>query len=147
MLAIQLNRSGLQRWRSVLAEAAGTSPQRVMLSAVHQHEAPVADLEAERILKAHGCAGSICDLEFHEEAVQRVARALRDSLVHSRQVTEIGTGQAQVEKVASNRRFVMPGGLIRFDRMSRCRAVAATTLAVRWRVRICCYEWCRCFRS
>jgi len=120
----EIRNEALERWRSVLAEAAGTSPQRVMVSAVHQHEAPVADLEGERILKAHGCTGSIC-IEFHELAVQRVARALRDSLAHSRRVTEIGTGQAQVEKLASNRRFVMPGGLIRFDRMSRCRDVAA----------------------
>jgi hypothetical protein len=121
----EIRNDALERWRTVLAEAAGTRPQRVMVSAVHQHEAPVADLEGERILNAHGCAGSICDIEFHEQAVQRVAQALRDALPRSRRVTHVGTGQARVEKVASNRRFVMPGGLIRFDRMSRCRDVAA----------------------
>jgi len=35
----EIRNDALERWRSVLAEAAGTSPQRVMVSAVHQHEA------------------------------------------------------------------------------------------------------------
>jgi hypothetical protein len=121
----EIRNDALERWQAVLAEAAGTKPERVMVSAVHQHEAPVADLAAERILRANGAKGSICDLEFHEQAVQRVARALRESLSQARRVTHTGTGQAKVDKVASNRRFVMPGGLIRFDRMSRCRDVAA----------------------
>jgi hypothetical protein len=121
----EIRNDALERWQAVLAEAAGTQPARVMVSAIHQHEAPVVDLEAERILRAHGSAGSICDLEFHEQAVQRVAAAVRAALPQGRRVTHIGTGQARVEKVASNRRFVMPGGLIRFDRMSRCRDVAA----------------------
>lgn len=121
----EIRNDALERWQHVLAEGAGTDPARVMVSAIHQHEAPVVDLEAERILRAHGAAGSVCDLEFHEQAVQRVAAAVRAALPKARRVTHIGTGQARVEKVASNRRFVMPGGLIRFDRMSRSRDVAA----------------------
>src|SRR5205823_3652201 len=45
------------RWRAVLAEAAGTTPQRVLVSSVHQHDAPVADLEAQRLLDRHKAAG------------------------------------------------------------------------------------------
>src|SRR4051794_33320363 len=37
------------RWREVLAEAAGTTADRVMVSSIHQHDAPVMDLEAEKI--------------------------------------------------------------------------------------------------
>jgi hypothetical protein len=86
---------------------------------LHQHDAPVADLEAERLLRERKLKGTICDPEFHEIAVQRVAAALRDSLPKARTVTHIGIGQAQVEKVASNRRYLTQDGTVRFDRMSR----------------------------
>src|SRR5215468_8495762 len=39
-------------WREALADAAGTTASRVLVSCIHQHDAPIADLEAERILKA-----------------------------------------------------------------------------------------------
>src|SRR5262249_28974393 len=51
-------------WREALAKAAGTRPERVLVSSVHQHDAPVADLEAERILKAAKATGSVCDIDF-----------------------------------------------------------------------------------
>src|SRR5262245_23434424 len=43
-----------ERWRNVLAEAAGTDPLHVLVSCVHQHDAPIADLEAQRILEEAG---------------------------------------------------------------------------------------------
>jgi hypothetical protein len=106
-------------WQQSLADAAGTIPDRVLVSAVHQHDAPVADLEAERILRARKLEGSVCDPEFHSVAVKRVANALRESLSRARPVTHLGIGEAQVEKVASNRRYLTPQGSIRFDRGSR----------------------------
>jgi hypothetical protein len=106
------------RWQTVLSEAAGTTPERVMVMSVHQHDAPIADLEAERIFRGKNLSGTICDLEFHERAIQNVARALRKSLSATRILTHIGTGQARVEKVASNRRYITPTGEVRFDRTS-----------------------------
>src|ERR1043165_3712049 len=41
----EIRNDALTRGQTVLAEAAGTRPERVMVCAVHQHEAPVADLE------------------------------------------------------------------------------------------------------
>lgn len=117
----EIRNDALTRWQEVLAEAAGTSPERVMVSTIHQHDAPVADLEAERILQAHKLKGTVCDLEFHERAVQTVAASLRECLKSARPVTHIGVGQAKVDRVASNRRYRMPDGAIRFDRMSATR--------------------------
>ena len=113
----EIRNDALARWKTALAEAVGTRPERVMVCAIHQHDTPVADLEAERILRAHGCTGTVCDLDFHELAVQRVAAAARHAT--PRRVTHLGTGQAKVERVASNRRFITPGGIISFNRMSR----------------------------
>ena len=121
----EIRNAAFDRWRAVLAEAAGTDPVRVLVSSTHVHDAPVADLEAERILKAHNCAGTVCDVKFHEEAVQRVAKALRESLKTAAPVTQIGLGQARVEKVASNRRYLLPDGKVSYGRMSRNTNVLA----------------------
>jgi hypothetical protein len=124
----EIRNDALTRWQEVLAEAAKTTPERVMVCTIHQHDAPVADLEAERILRASKAVGTICDLDFHERAVQAVAAALRDSLKSAQPVTHVGTGQAKVERIASNRRYTMPDGSVRFDRTSSTRnafAIAA----------------------
>lgn len=113
------------RWQTTLAEAAGTKPDHVLVTTVHQHDAPVADLEAERILRSRDLTGTVCDPQFHERAVQSVARALRDSLPSAQRFTHIGTGQARVEKVASNRRYTTLDGAMHFDRMSRSTKRAA----------------------
>lgn len=117
----EIRNEALERWQQVLAEAANTDPERVMVSAVHQHDAPVADLAAERILREHNAQGTVCDLEFHEVAIQRTASALRDSLASARHVTHIGMGAAQVEGIASNRRYLVADGSVRFDRASATR--------------------------
>jgi hypothetical protein len=104
----EIRNDAYPRWQVVLAEAAGTQPDRVLVTTVHQHDAPVADLEAERLLRSRQLTGTICHLEFHERAVQNVARALRESLRSAQPFTHIGTGQAKVEKVASNRRYATP---------------------------------------
>ncbi|MCS6852068.1 MAG: hypothetical protein NZ700_12975 [Gemmataceae bacterium] len=117
----EIRNDAYEQWRLQLAKAAGTVPARVLVSSVHQHDAPVADLEAERLLRTHKAAGSICDLEFHERTVARVARAIQDALAHARPVSHYGVGQAKVEKVASNRRYLGPDGKPRFNRMSATR--------------------------
>src|SRR2546427_8401927 len=68
------------RWRTVLGEAAETIPARVLVTCIHQHDAPIADLEAERILREANARASICDPDFHERAVQAVARAVRTAI-------------------------------------------------------------------
>jgi hypothetical protein len=109
------------RWRQAVADALRTDARRVLVSCVHQHDAPVADLEAERLLRTHQAAGSICDPGFHEQAVRRVARAAAACLDQARRVTHLGTGQARVSAVASNRRYPGPDGKPRFDRTSATR--------------------------
>ena len=105
-------------WRSALAEAAGTDPARVLVSSVHQHDAPVVDLDAERMLRARNSAGSVCDPAFHERAVRKVADALKDGLASNRRVNGIGMGAARIDRVASNRRYLLPDGRPTFGRTS-----------------------------
>jgi hypothetical protein len=121
----EIRNDGYSRWQAVLAEAAGTTPERVMVSTIHQHDAPVADLTAERLLRDRGLAGTVCDPEFHETAVQGVGSVLRASIPGARPLSHLGLGRAKVDRVASNRRYVMPGGEVRFDRTSATRNVFA----------------------
>ncbi len=114
----QCNNDSYDRWREGLAEAAGTSPRRVMLATVHQHDAPICDLTAQRLLDQHGLKGWNCDPVFHETAVRRTAAALKLALESPRRVTHYGVGQAKVDRLASNRRVVRPDGKITWERSS-----------------------------
>jgi hypothetical protein len=117
----EIRNDAYDRWRTVLAEAAKTKRERVLVAALHQHDTPIADLQAQKLLNEAKAKGSICDLEFHEKAVQAVARALREGLKSPRRITHFGTGQAKVEKVASNRRYLTDDGKPAFGRTSATR--------------------------
>lgn len=112
-------------WQVGLAEAAGTTPDRVLVSTIHQHDAPVADLGAEALLRARSLEGTVCDPAFHAEAVARVAKAVSLAIPSARRVTHSGMGKGRVERVASNRRYELPDGTVRWDRTSATRNVLA----------------------
>lgn len=114
----EIRNAAYDRWRTVLAKAANTDPAHVLVTSTHVHDAPVADLEAQNILNVNRAKGRVCNLEFHEAAVQRVAEAVKECLKTPRRVTHIGVGQAKVENVASNRRYVLPDGTVKYDRTS-----------------------------
>ncbi len=115
----EIRNDAFDRWRTVLAEAAGTRPDRVLVTSTHAHDAPVADLRAQQLLDEHSPGVNITDLAFHETAVQRVAKAVRKGLSSAQPITHIGTGEARVDGVASNRRFIPSAGGISYGRMSR----------------------------
>jgi hypothetical protein len=117
----EVRNDAYDRWREVIATAVNSTRERVMLSSVHQHDTPIADLRAEKLLRQANAKGSICDLDFHEATVQRVAKGIKASLANSVTVTHIGIGQAKVEGVASNRRYEDEVGKIQYNRMSATR--------------------------
>ncbi|HEX3727118.1 MAG TPA: hypothetical protein VHV08_12775, partial [Pirellulales bacterium] len=124
----EIRNDAYARWREVLAAAAGTDIERVLVASVHQHDAPLADLTAQRLLDDAHVDTKIIDLEFHEQMVQRVAAALKKSLASAQPVTHFGLGQAKVERVASNRRVVGPDGKAVFSRYSATRDAAIRDL-------------------
>lgn len=114
----EIRNDAYERWRSVLAKAAGTARQRVLVSCVHQHDAPHSDWRAQQIFEEYKIPGRLCDPRFEEQAIQKVAAAVREGLKNPLQVSHIGTGQAKVEQVASNRRVLGPDGKYHWSRMS-----------------------------
>ncbi len=119
---------GHDAWREELARAAETSPDRVAVHTVHQHDGPRCDFAAEQLLAAHGMGGQRFDAPFARRTIQQTAAAIRDALPSARPVSHVGIGQAAVEKVASNRRILGPNGRVKIGRMSSTRnpeAIAA----------------------
>ena len=86
-------------WRSEIAAAAGTTPARVLLSCVHQHDAPYTDIEAQQLLDEVRSPYKLCDPEFERACITKVTQAIRRAAPQT--ITHFGTGQATVEKVAS----------------------------------------------
>ena len=114
----EIRNESYERWRNVIANAVGTEPVRVLLSSLHQHDAPVVDGGAENLLNRAGLNGELFDFAFHEDCVQRVAAAARESVENAQKITHLGLGKAKVEKVASNRRIVNANGQVSFGRGS-----------------------------
>ena len=121
----EIRNGAYDQWRDALAHAAGTTRQHVLVSSLHQHDAPVSDLGAARLLAEVGLKGELYDEAFHDSTVARVAQALKDCLKDASPVTHIGLGKARVERIASNRRIELPGGRVSFSRGSRSAGNAA----------------------
>lgn len=109
-------------WRRALADAAGTTPDRVAVQCLHQHNAPFACLETERLVQAQGDLPHVVDLDFFKTCLERGRAAVQKAVQQTQPVTHVACGQAKVEKVAGNRRVSRtPEGRVKAMRGSSCR--------------------------
>lgn len=106
-----LNNAHIQ-WRQALAEAAGTSPDRVTVHCVHQHNAPFACVDAEEIILEQGDLPHIVELDFFRRCLDAGQAAVKQALRRTTEVTHIAHGEAEVKKVAGNRRIIGPNGKV-----------------------------------
>ena len=106
-------------WIEALADAAHTTPDRVALHSVHQHNAPFIDREGNALLKKADASPLLYDEPFVDDLVKRAADAVRESLTPAKPVTSLRVGKAEVVQVASNRRVIGPDGKSKFIRYSR----------------------------
>ena len=115
----EIRNGAYDQWRDALASSVGTTRERVLVCSLHQHDAPVIDTEAAKLLSEVGLEGELYDVAFHDRIVARVARAASDELENAIAITHLGIGQARVDRIASNRRVVLKNGTITFGRSSR----------------------------
>jgi hypothetical protein len=92
-------------WRTALANAAGTTPDRVAVQCVHQHNTPFVCATAHAAAARFPELPPMYDATFFEVCLQRAQDALRAALPSARPVTHVAHGEAHVEQVASNRRI------------------------------------------
>jgi hypothetical protein len=107
------------RFRRKLAAAAGTDASRVAMQCVHQHTAPAADDDTERLVRQATGARGHTDLEALDVLSDRLAAAVKESIAHLQPVDRLGLGQAKVQGVAATRRVRDKDGKIRV-RWSSC---------------------------
>ncbi|GAB5562377.1 MAG: hypothetical protein SynsKO_40240 [Synoicihabitans sp.] len=100
-----LMNSAHHKFRTALATAAGTTPDRVALHCVHQHNAPFVCEETRIRLAQLPGLPPVFDPGFFQVCLQRGQEAIRAALAQSTPVTHIGHGSAPVHHVASNRRM------------------------------------------
>ncbi len=107
---IRICNSGYDAFRRSLANAAGTTPERVSVHTIHQHDAPWCDFDIEKILSDAGAKLQCFDGAFHRQVITELALKVRNSLRETQPVTHIGLGSADVDRVGSNRRIMGADG-------------------------------------
>lgn len=119
---IGIANEGHDAFRAALAEAAGTTPERVAVHALHQHDAPGCDFTAEKLIKDLQIPGySRFDGKHHREVIQQAADAIRKAVATAQPATHYAWGEAAVHEVASQRRIRGADGRIRATRTSSTR--------------------------
>lgn len=109
------------KWRQAMADAAGTTADRAVVQCVHQHNAPFACLDTEKLLTEQGDLPHTLDVSFFERCLEKIHRAIQDAVPKAEPVTHVGHGQGRVIEVASNRRINLgPDGRIISMRGSSC---------------------------
>jgi dienelactone hydrolase len=99
-------------FREKLAAALEIPASQVSLHTVHQHNAPIADVYAQRLLDALPSAPAHLDLEFMRQVTDRVAASARAARGKLRPLTHIGFASNRVDRFASNRRVRLADGAI-----------------------------------
>ena len=106
------------RFRDALAEATGTTTERVTLHTLHQHDAPGSDFATERFLSEHGLERRYSNADFDAEVMERIGESAKAAVASAQPVTHLGLGAGEVERVASNRRILGPDGRVALQRQS-----------------------------
>ena len=116
-------------WRSALAAAAGTTPDRVAVHCVHQHNAPFVCPLARAAAAQHRDLPEMYDAGFFATCLSRADHAVRNALPHARRITHVAHARAQVRNVASNRRVARDAeGRVTSMRASSCTDPALIAL-------------------
>ena len=109
-------------FRSEVANAVGTDPDRVAVQCIHQHNAPFTCIEAQSIISQYKDLPPLTFVDFFHDTVRKVASAVKASLANATPLTHIATGEADVFRVAANRRILQPDGKLMAMRGSASRS-------------------------
>lgn len=113
---IGIGNGGQDVFKAELANAAATTPERVSIHTLHQHDAPDCDFSAEQILRKGGMDPRQYEGTFQRSVVSALAASVRNAMTRGVPVTHLGLGAASVYEVASNRRILGADGKVRDTR-------------------------------
>ncbi|MFO1093637.1 MAG: hypothetical protein U0992_10040 [Planctomycetaceae bacterium] len=109
---IGIGNDGHREFREQLAAAAGTTPERVAVHALHQHDAPWCDFSMAELAAADGISAQYQDVGFARDVIRRTAAAIQEALRVPFKVTDVAFSTGRVEQVASNRRILGADGKV-----------------------------------
>src|SRR5262249_12031511 len=118
---VGIGNEGHDEFCKALAQGASTTPERVAVHCLHQHDAPGCDFAAEKLLAKVGLSGAEFDPKFARQVMDKLAAAAKAALKKAKPVTHLGLGIGVVEKVASNRRILGDDGKVKLIRFSSCK--------------------------
>ncbi|GIW92132.1 MAG: hypothetical protein KatS3mg110_0173 [Pirellulaceae bacterium] len=118
---IGIANDGYAQFRKLLAEAVATSPDRVAVHAIHQHDAPECDLSAAELLRPYGLTEKVYDIAWQLQVMRQAAQAASQAKKNAQAVTHVGFGKGEVQMVASNRRILGPDGKVQYIRWTATR--------------------------
>ena len=114
---VGVGNSGMTPSATPSPRPSGTTPDRVAVHCLHQHDAPGCDFEADDILVPHKLGGKLFDPAFARKTIARVAAAVAKATKNPRagdpRRRRQGQGRGQV---ASNRRVMGPDGKVKYVR-------------------------------
>lgn len=110
-------------WHALLAQAAGTTPDRVTVHHLHQHDAPRGDLavfdERARLGLPEPVAAGVPDKgKWVRSVMANSAAELKKALRQAKPVTHVGLGKAMAERLGANRRIMGANGRVAMHRQS-----------------------------
>jgi hypothetical protein len=123
---IGIGNDGNVEFRERLADAAGTTAERVAVHTLHQHDAPWCDFSMDELTAGVGINTQFQDTMFLRDVIRRTADAIREALASPLAVTDVSFSAGKIEQVASNRRILGPDG-----KVAHVRWTATTDAAVR----------------
>ncbi|MCX5756949.1 MAG: hypothetical protein NTU83_00275 [Candidatus Hydrogenedentes bacterium] len=116
----ELNNGTHTSFCKAVAKAAGTDPGFVAIQTVHQHTAPMADADAMRMAEQTAEPPACTPSAWIEEMGARIADAAGKAVESLVPFNQVGTSEAKVDRVASNRRVPIGDGKVGF-RGSSCK--------------------------
>ena len=105
-------------WTEAIADVVKTTPDRVALHSVHQHNAPFIDRTGNALLNEANAPVLLYNEAFVTNCVERSRDAIDKSLNAAVPFQRVQFGKAAVREVASNRRLLGPDGRVKYVRYS-----------------------------
>ena len=105
-------------WTEAIAEVVKTTPDRVALHSVHQHNAPFIDRTGNALLNEANAPVLLYKEAFVANCIERTSAAIRESLQAAVPFQRVRHGKAEVRQVASNRRIIGSDGKSKYVRYS-----------------------------
>ena len=96
-----IGNDGNRIFRERLAAAAKTTPDRVAVHTLHQHDAPWCDFSADTLAKSHGATGIIFDSSVANQVIARAADAIEAALKRPYAISQIGLGRFEPSRLGS----------------------------------------------